>query len=265
MKRLLDHIEGLDLSSLSKEFAAADPFPHIVIDNFLTAETADALLKEHEEIGNGDGWGKYYHYNERKLGLTKLQKMGPVTQETITFLSSEAFLEWLNKLTGIDALLADPDLDGGGLHKIERNGHLNIHADYLAHTTRPTWSRQLNLLIYLNKDWDSAWNGQLELWDADMTSCIQKVDPIFNRAVIFRTSEKSYHGHPDPVLCPEDRARRSLALYYFRDEGEELSLKPTYYRARPDESSMKHNLVALDRLALRVYSIGKRYLARFGR
>lgn len=247
-------------AELALQFQKAEPFPNIVIDNFLEQADAERLLTEHEAIGNGDGWGAYVHYNERKSGLTKFERMGHHTRDVITALSGPEFLNWLQEVSGIDELMADPDLDGGGLHKIERNGYLNVHVDFLAHTTRPTWSRQLNLLLYLNKDWNPAWNGALELWDADMTECVKSVEPVFNRCVIFNTRKKSFHGHPTPLCCPEDRARRSLALYYFRDENEALSLEPTYYRARPDEPAWKHALVWADRKALWVYSALKRHL-----
>jgi len=240
-------------------FAGAMPFAHIAIDDFLTVEACDALLDEFEKPSESGGWGHYVHYNERKLGATQLEKMGPRTQEIVAALSSQAFLDWLEKVTGIEALVPDPELDGGGLHKIERGGFLNVHVDFLAHTTHRNWSRQLNLLLYLNRDWDDAYGGALELWDANMEKNIRAVAPVFNRCVIFHTAPGSYHGHPTPLTCPPDRSRKSLALYYFRDEGTPQRLRPTHYRARPDDPFWKHGLVAADRLALRVYSFLKRH------
>lgn len=118
----------------------------------------------------------------------------------------------------------------------------------------------LNLLLYLNRDWQDEWGGFLELWDADAKHCVQKIKPIFNRCVVFQTSaQASYHGHPTPLACPEDVSRKSLALYYFRDEHKTLHLEPTHYRARPNESLLKHALVAVDRAVLRAYSFLKRH------
>lgn len=251
---------GDPVSGLAASFQSAEPFPHIVIDNFLHEQDAQKLLQEHRAQDKGDGWGAYVHYNERKSGLTKFERMGTHTQAVIEALSSERFIHWLEQVSGIDALLADPDLDGGGLHKIERDGFLNVHVDFLSHTTKPTWSRQLNLLLYLNHDWQPDWNGALELWDGDMRECVKSVEPVFNRCVIFNTRKRSFHGHPHPLRCPPDRARRSLALYYFREEPEELPLEPTYYRAAPDEPAWKHALVWGDRQMLWVYSALKRHL-----
>ena len=242
-----------------KAFADADPFPFIVLDDFLAPEIAEKLLAEHEKQGSSRNWGAYNHINERKSGITKYDMMGETTKFVIDSLSSKEFLGWLEKLTGITGLIADPELDGGGLHMIEKGGFLNVHVDFLAHTTKREWSRQLNLLIYLNHDWDPNWNGALELWDNTMSRPIQKIQPIFNRCVIFNTCEGSYHGHPHPLSCPDDIKRRSLALYYFRDEGELQPLRPTHYAARPEDSWLKSALISADRKALGVYTILKRY------
>jgi hypothetical protein len=257
--QILD-IERLErmLPDLRPAFTNASPFPYIVIDDFLTPEAANGLLAEFGE--RNENWTAYNHYNEKKSGLTRLELMGPRTREIIEQLSSQAFLTFMERLSSIDGLLADPDLDGGGLHSIKRNGFLNVHVDFKSHTTRPSWSRQLNLLLYLNKDWQDEWGGFLELWDADVKTRVQAIKPIFNRCVLFQTSaHASYHGHPTPLNCPENVIRKSLALYYFRDEGKQLQLEPTHYRARPNESLLKHALVAADRGVLRAYSFLKRY------
>ncbi len=244
------------LSECSDAFAVAEPFPHIVLDDFLTPSAADSLL---DEFDASDAWSHYNHYNERKMGLTRFEALGPKTQSIVQELSSQPFLNWLQSLSGIDGLLADPDLDGGGLHQIKSGGYLNVHADFQSHTTRPHWSRQINLLLYLNKDWEDSWDGFLELWDADVTQAVQRIKPAFNRCVIFHTTAASMHGHPTPLKCPEDIARKSLALYYFRDEGQIQKLTPTNYKARPEDNSAKHALVAADRFLVYGYSFLKRY------
>ena len=245
--------------AVKKNFLIAEPFPHLVLDNFLDTRIANKLLVEHESQGESKSWGAYNHFNERKSGITKYDMMGETTKAVIDELSSQSFLNWLEKLTGISGLISDPDLDGGGLHMIERGGFLNVHVDFLAHTTKRNWSRQLNLLLYLNKDWNPEWNGALEFWDKSMTKPIQKIQPLFNRCVIFNTCEGSYHGHPNPLSCPANIQRRSLALYYFRDEGKVQPLSPTNYAARPNDSWLKGCLISADRKALGLYTMLKRY------
>jgi Rps23 Pro-64 3,4-dihydroxylase Tpa1-like proline 4-hydroxylase len=240
-----------------RQFAEARPFPHVVFDDFLCPDAADALAAEFDRID--EGWTYYHHVNEKKRGLADVTRMGHAARAAIADLSSAAFIDALEILTGIDGLLPDADLDGGGLHETRAGGFLNVHTDFLAHTVRRTWSRQLNLLLFLNRDWPDAYGGALEFWDAEVTRCERRVAPLFNRCVVFATSAISFHGVPEPVACPPDRSRRSLALYYFRDEQRVQRLRPTRYVARPGDGVMRRALVHADVLALRAYAVLKRY------
>ena len=238
-------------------FRSADPYPFTVIDDFLPVEDAEKLLAEFEATQSG--WNHYHHYNEKKLALTDIRQMGAHTQRVFAALQHERFVEFLMRLTGIDSLIADPDLDGAGLHEIVRGGFLNVHTDFQSHTVNSEWSRQINLLIYFNHDWRPEWQGNLELWNTDMSRCVETIEPVFNRAVLFNTRDNAYHGHPHRLMCPEGVTRKSLALYYFRNEHQRQTLTSTHYRATPDDPAYKHALVVLDRWAVRAYSVLKRY------
>ncbi|PCK08429.1 MAG: hypothetical protein COA42_09255 [Alteromonadaceae bacterium] len=148
--------------------------------------------------------------------------MQPITRALIHNLNSEPFLNFLSKLTGIKGLIPDPYLAGGGLHKIQRGGKLGVHVDFNEHETMNVY-RRINVLVYLNKDWLKEWGGHFELWDGDKQGCITKLLPLFNRMAIFTTTATSFHGHPTPLNCPEDRCRMSLALYYYtaNDRGDQ--------------------------------------------
>ena len=238
-------------------FAAAEPFPHCVLDGFLRPEAAAAIEREFDETR--EGWTYLHHVNEKKRILGAVDRMGPVTRTAVAELTSVAFLDGLRTLTGIAELQPDPELDGGGLADMAPGGFLNVHRDFLAHTTRTHWSRQVNLLLFLNSEWPPAYGGDLELWDADVTRCVRAIEPVLNRCVIFATSERSFHGVPRGVHCPAGRARRSLALYYFRDEGATRRLTPTYYVPTPDDSAPRRALIRLDTWAVRAYSWLKRH------
>lgn len=141
--------------------------------------------------------------------------MGPKVRELIHFLNSEPFLVFLQELTSIkESLIGDPYLIGGGLHEIKRGGLLKVHADFNKHTLTGL-DRRLNVLVYLNKDWKEEYGGHFELWDKDMQRSAKKILPAFNTLAMFSTTDFSYHGHPDPLNCPPDRSRRSVALYYY--------------------------------------------------
>jgi Rps23 Pro-64 3,4-dihydroxylase Tpa1-like proline 4-hydroxylase len=237
------------------EFAAAEPFPHVAIDDFLPIETAERVHAEFQEPL--DGWKHYYHVNERKLGLTEEEKMPPYTRAVFEAMRSPRFVDFITKLSDIEGLISDPTLEGGGMHMSEPGGFLNMHTDFLTHTKNRSWRRHLNLLVYLNKDWKEEWNGDLELWDAEMTHCAKSVAPVFNRCVIFNTVPKSYHGHPHRLACPPGESRKSILLYYYRDEGKSRRVTSTDYRPLPDDSAFKKILIAADRGLVRTYTFVK--------
>jgi Rps23 Pro-64 3,4-dihydroxylase Tpa1-like proline 4-hydroxylase len=253
---LLDY-QRLDrlADELRDRFATAQPYPHVVIDDFLPESVAEDLLEEFEKTEQD--WKHYHHYNERKLALTDLEQMPPRTRELFSELQDQRMLDFAMKLSGLRDLISDPDLEGAGMHMVTRGGFLNVHTDFLTHTKRRNWSRRINLILYLNKDWQEEWNGNLELWDDDLKHCVQSVAPAFNRCVIFNTLEKSYHGHPHKLCCPPDLNRKSLLLYYYRDEGHELKLSSTNYRPLPQDSWLRRWMIAGDRVLLRLYTLVK--------
>jgi Rps23 Pro-64 3,4-dihydroxylase Tpa1-like proline 4-hydroxylase len=242
-------------SELAPGFASAEPYPHVVIDDFFPAEVANDLHAEFEIAE--DSWKHYHHYNERKKALTEYDLMPKRTQQVFDALQDQRTLDLVGKMSGISDLIADPGLEGAGMHLVERGGFLNVHTDFLTHAKRRSWSRHINILIYLNKGWQEQWRGNLELWDAELSTCVQSIEPVFNRCVIFNTLEKSYHGHPHKLVCPEGRSRKSLLLYYYRDEGHELDLSSTDYQPLPNDSLSRRLLIAADRMALRIYTFIK--------
>lgn len=238
-------------------YAAAAPFPHIVLDGVLTSEAFESAVAEFP--GREDPfWKGYLHINETKYSNTVPDSWGPTLRAVAEEFCGEEFVDYLVSLTGIEGLESDWSMDGGGLHQTLRGGHLNIHADFSTHHDRDDWARRVNILLYLNERWDESWGGQLELWDQDMTGKVGTVTPKGNRMLVFTTSLDSFHGHPDPLLCPPDEARRSMALYYFTEEKEAVR-KSTNYRARPDDG-LKKVAIAADRTALDLYDRAKRRL-----
>jgi Rps23 Pro-64 3,4-dihydroxylase Tpa1-like proline 4-hydroxylase len=238
-------------------YLTAAPYPHAVIDDFLPLEVAERLLVDFDQAQ--EGWKHYKHFNERKLALTNLEQMPPHTQRVMHALQSQETLDFVARLSGIEKLISDPDLEGAGMHLVKQGGFLNVHTDFLIHTKKPSWSRRINLLIYLNKDWKEEWKGYLDLWNADMSQCVESVAPIFNRCVIFSTIENSFHGHPHKLACPPDRSRKCLLLYYYVDEGRELGFSSTDYRATPGTGPYERLMIVADRALLRLYTFIKRY------
>jgi hypothetical protein len=219
-----------------RQFHAATPFPHLVVDNLFAPESLDAVLAEFP-AGAHAHWRQFDDGSGRKRSLQRDDAMGGATRGFLRDLNSPRFLTVLEALTGIEGLIPDPGFEGGGLHEIERGGFLKIHADFNRHP-RLGLDRRLNLLIYLNKDWREEYGGHLELWPADMSSCARRVLPVFNRCVVFSTTDASFHGHPEELACLPGMSRKSIALYYYsrgRPPREVSRGHGTLYQRRPGE------------------------------
>ena len=201
--------------SKKKEYLLSEPFPSIILDNFFNEDYLKEILKEFPNLENLENTSKYVNKNEIKFANNNFELFPKILKNFISFLNSQEFINFIQNITSIkEPLKADKDLNGGGLHEIKKGGVLKIHTDFNRHPSLDL-DRRVNVLIYLNKDWNDKYGGHLELWDKDMTECKQKILPIFNRMVIFSTNDYSNHGHPNPVTCPIDLSRKSIALYYF--------------------------------------------------
>lgn len=217
-------------------YRSADPFPHCVIDGLFPENVLDEVLREIPAPGSPE-WKHYDNEAERKLEAHEEASLGPATRHVVAQLNSSTFLSFLEQLTGIDGLVPDPHLWGGGLHQIEPGGFLKVHADFNWYH-RLRLDRRLNLLLFLNRDWREEYGGALELWNRDMSECRARILPVFNRCVLFDTTDFAYHGHPDPLRCPQGMTRKSLALYYYsngRPAGERGEKHTTAFQKRPGE------------------------------
>lgn len=230
LERYSDRPALLDYESLRQQFAEGapvyqqnSPFPHIVLDNFLSPALSEALVAQYPMDQDKPEWIDGNHRNpqggddyvqKEKRHMRDVMAMPSVYRELIWELSSKRFLDALTELSGIRGLISDPDLLGAGIHQISQGGLLKIHADFSNHQ-RYNLTRRLNFLLYLNPGWKEEWGGHLELWDAQMQGPPKRVLPVANRCVIFSTNSDSYHGHPHPIACPPGMYRKSIALYYY--------------------------------------------------
>ena len=161
----------------------------------------------------------------------------------------------LSTVFAIPKLLPDEELVGGGMHQTGARGHLDVHVDFNYIEERQL-HRRLNILIYFNKGWKPEWGGNIELWDKDVKVCHHSFSPIFNRCVVFETSEISYHG-VTAVHCPDDQTRKSFAAYYYTKEAPphwDGTVHSTNFKARPDEVLKGNVLMPLERAGQRLRS-----------
>lgn len=196
------------------------PFAYQVIDNFLPADIAEAALAAFPDPDSFTWRDHGRNYKQDKVAdkfeMTKYNAMAPALQRVVDVINGPQFVAYLNKLTGFTDLVADMTLNGGGLNMVKPGGFLRTHADF-------NWSndlqayRTVNALLYMNKDWKREWGGCLELWEQDMSRCVEVVEPLFNRLAIFTTFDTSFHGYRT-VNTPDGRPRKSFNFYFYRKE-----------------------------------------------
>jgi hypothetical protein len=218
-----------DPLALQDQYVNARPFPHIVLDDLFPDEVLDEILAAFPRPDEIE-WRKFDNATEKKLGYWHESRLRPEMELFLYRMSAPPVLRFLEGLTGIEGLIPDPYFGGAGPHQILPGGFLKVHVDFNWHPLLKL-DRRLNLIVYLNKDWQEEYGGHIELWNRDVTRCERKVLPVFNRTIVFSTTDFSYHGHPEPLACPEGMSRKSVSFYY-------------YTNGRPDEErSAPHDTI----------------------
>jgi Rps23 Pro-64 3,4-dihydroxylase Tpa1-like proline 4-hydroxylase len=226
METLYESYENAINNSLSK-YTNKDwdkvPFGHLVVDNFLPIDLAESLNESLQSniIALRDNWKEYNNPLEKKALLNDYSRFPKEVYSYFLALNSKLVTNLISSISDIDKLVPDVGLHGGGVHIHTQGGKLNVHQDYSLHP-RTGLQRRLNIILYLNKNWDTAWGGGLGLYTEKISEeapdeLIKTIDCVFNRAVIFDTAPGSWHGLPDPIRCPHDTLRVSLAYYYTRE------------------------------------------------
>ncbi len=262
---LLDLLADHDFDELFRRYSSASPYPWISIDNFLKPDFADALAASYPSYEDALKLGgrEFKAINEtRKTQVVDADKYPEPVLKVHQLFASDAWLELVSKLTGIPRVLADPDMNGGGMHLYASGALLDVHVDF-NYVEKKQWHRRLNILLFLNKDWQAEWGGQFEIWNSDVSELGAALEPVFNRCVLFETSEMSYHG-VRKVNCPADVTRNSFAAYYYTKEapqGWDGSTHSTVFIARPDEK-IKRVLMPLEKYYKRTTDAARRLVRK---
>ncbi len=231
-------LNDIDFAGLREGMGAAPAFPHFCIDAFLDDAFAESVHASFPSYAQAERMGKSFAaVNEkRKTQITDSRLFPAPILRLHELLASDAFVERMSVMSGIANLVADPKLAGGGIHETDQGGHLDVHVDFNYNEDLGLY-RRLNILVYFNKDWREEYGGYLDLWNEDVTRCVGRFAPTFNRAAGFATSATSWHG-VTPVKCPPGRVRKSFAAYYYTREpppGWDGVKRSTVFHARPDE------------------------------
>lgn len=201
------------LKQFNNEFSNAEPFDHIIIPNFLNEEFAEKICNEFPKDIKSENWFEYNNPIEYKFANDKVNIMPRPIKKLFNLLSCKEIIEKVKLLSNIQTLEYDPYLHGAGLHIHPTGGKLDMHLDYEKHPFLNK-QRKLNIILYMSKDWKEEWNGETQLWDKEMQKCVVKSPVVFNTAIIFKTDETSWHGLPEPITCPDEILRKSIAYYY---------------------------------------------------
>jgi len=208
--------ESIDI--LNKGYTETYPFPHVVIDNFLEVDSLEKIVAEVKTMNSNDAYYKAVH----RPNILEFNKFAfkynfpPTIDKLFKELVSDSFIQSIERLTGIEPIIRnDLSLAGAGLHRICKEGYLSIHTDFntYTHEEHGKLDRRINILIYLNPVWEEEFKGHL--WLCNEREAIKKILPILNRCVIFNTTSKSFHGHPERLCVPEGICRESIACYYY--------------------------------------------------
>ncbi|MGD1841182.1 MAG: 2OG-Fe(II) oxygenase [Thermonemataceae bacterium] len=228
--------EASTKAQLKAAFKTAAPYPHVVIDNFLEERFANELYAHFpttEELSK-----QYSGLNEKKAEGANFEDFHPTFSTLRKLMMSTELAKWVGDITGIEGVFVTDDNLGTGLHEGSDGSFLDIHIDFNIHVEKNV-HRRLNLLIYMNKDWQPEYGGDLEMWDAHMTQCEKKVAPLFNRCVIFETSEISYHGY-SKITVPPHLTRKSIYTYFYTEIREDaVAYHDTVFKAKPTDSLAK--------------------------
>lgn len=225
------------------------PYPHIEIKNMWDVDMLNNICNEFLNFKNWDGEKTFYGAKSKKFCYS-LDKLPKNTLDFISYLNSSAFIKVLEKITGDKNLIADPNIMGGGMASIGRGGFLKMHADFSWHENLKLY-RKINVLIYLNKNWDENWGGDLKLASKKdgKLSMEKNYFPHFNSTVIFTTNNETFHGHPDPLKCPDNISRNSISTYYYVKErpfqGYENKRTSTDYRSEKGKKIVRDPLLKI--------------------
>ena len=212
MRSLINPRSLHDWEEIAERYAAASPFPHVVIDDFLTSDAADTIHDEaRRTAANVDASNDITQ--RQKVACTDWRAFGETTGRLIAYFNSSEFIDPLEAVSGIRGLFGDPGIEGGGIHVTSRGGFLKMHTDFNWHEKLRA-DRRINILFYLNKNWRPEYGGELVIQRLGSPER-KSVEPLFNRLVIFNTNDTTLHGHPEPLRFPEDYPRTSIAMYYY--------------------------------------------------
>tara|TARA_Y200000002_G_scaffold378632_1_gene386397 strand:- start:72 stop:869 length:798 start_codon:yes stop_codon:yes gene_type:complete len=221
-----------------KKYKEAIPFPYCFVDDLWDSDLLKAAEKDINEFKNWDGEKDFYGAVGKRFCNT-FDKLPESVKNILYVCNSPRFIRCLEEITGDEGLIPDPYFEGGGIHSTINRGFLKMHTDFNWYSKLKLY-RRLNLIIYLNSNWKKEWKGNLKLGlkNKNNIKIFSEISPIFNRSILFTTTNKTYHGHPESLEAPDGKSRNSIAIYYYVSKrpkgGSLLKRTGTIYRKIDD-------------------------------
>lgn len=237
----LDKFNDADYEALGTAYRQALPFSHLVVDDLFAPAALRTVADEFEHM-HPSSWRTFENALQSKRATLENVNLPASAQDYFNFLYSGPFLRFLSRVTGVENLIPDPSLLGGGMHEVPAGGCFEVHVDFGAHP-RTGLTNRLAVITYLNEDWSAEDGGELELWMLKPPRCGAVVAPRFARTVILEQSARAAHGHPNPVR--EGRKRRSVIAYFYTASVRKTAsdrLATTYIRHEGYSQSQKAEL-----------------------
>ena len=201
------------VDTLRQQVATATPYRHLVADGWFNPELLE-LAHEEFSVLHDNQWTEWASHYQKIYRSPPKQALGPATTLYFSLVNSGWFVELLSYVMDVPQLMADAQLFGGGLHESRTGGRFSIHRDFDRHP-QTGLQNEMSMMTYLNKGWDPAWGGALELWDGEKKQALRHIQPEFNRIAVVSHGPVSFHGHPEPMKLPDGVTRRSLSSYYY--------------------------------------------------
>jgi len=245
--------KGVNWGSLEKqieEYGKNPPFDYVVIDDFFQNDFAKKLAEDFPAF-DSDEWHWYNNAIEVKKGCNNWNAFPKNTYSVFSYFNSQDWLNYLStKLLGEKKIYSDSGLNGGGWHTYKKGGKLNTHLDYSLHL-KLGLQRKLNIIVYMSPNWKKEWGGALGLWGNESSEkpgdLVVSVWNKFNRAVIFDTTQNSWHGLPEPLSCPNNESRQSLAAYFLSEPPEDVDTRGKALFAPTKEQESDSDILELIR------------------
>lgn len=238
-----------NIVSYRAEFVSAWPFRHVVIDDFFETNIAEQMLADFPAFQNERALNEMGEVGSKAV-VENIEDISTPYRQVSDYIKSDSFLLAISDLTGIEDLRGDDSMTGGGTHENRNGQELDPHVDF-NYDFRTGLHRRLNLLLYLNKEWEQNWGGSIELHSDPRhpeSDEVKSFAPLFNRCLIFETNEYSWHGFPRIQLPPNKQhlSRKSFSIYLYTKDRPLAELVPphtTFYVQRPLPEHIKPGVV----------------------